>query len=325
MSWRASRANDLLRSANEDGGSSTTRLELFRRAALLADAEGDERTAIEARRAIMNCYLWTNSEVDMIAAFTWLLHSTATSEFSVLWTYKWFVAALTEIAAIRPELVELAIEDLERRYAVAGWSGAAAAQLRLEAAMTMRRRERLPELFEAWQRNESGAGSDCAACRRDKRVQYFSVMEDDERVVTESKPFIEGSLRCAEVPRGTYPLMLLPLLRTRRSAEADEVCRRGMEMLGASERIPTGIGAYLVYLAVRGRFPEGCAILTTWLRRVMLSRNDLRRFDFYRGAALLFRSADTRRPGDHASGSPADLGGIRVRRIVRCRTASRAV
>jgi hypothetical protein len=298
MSWRASRARELLQTAAHNGGhSATARVELLRRAALLADSEGDLDTATRARHAIVDGHVWTNSEIDVIAAFAWLLHSASPVSYERLWMYKWVVAVLTEIVSIQPELIQQAIDDLERRYVLGGLSTAPAAQLRLEAAIAMRRREQLPELYAAWQRNESGAGSDCAACRRDKRVWYFAALGDDKRVVTESKPFVEGSLRCTEVPRGTFPIMLLPLLRTGRTAEADDVCRRGLELLGESERISSGMGTYLVYLALRGRIEDGCAVFATWLRKITLTRSDLSRFGFWRGAALLFHAAEVKRTG----------------------------
>ncbi len=298
MNWRASHASELLRTAERSRQHShATRLELLRRAALLADAEGDTHTAAAARQAIVQGHLETDCVVDLLAAFTWLLHHSTPDAYQLLWTYKWVVGIMAELLAIRAEIVEQAIDDLERRYTLAGLSTAAAVQLRFEVGLVMKRREQLPELFEAWQRNESGAGSDCPACRRDKRVQYFAAIGDDERVVTESQPLLDGTLRCTEIPRLSYPQTLLALLRTRGVAEADEACRRGLALLGDSERVSGNIGVYLAYLGVRGRIGEGGAILTTWLRRVLLTRVDLARYDFYRGAASLFRAAEARRTG----------------------------
>ncbi len=295
MSWRASRASEILNTANARGDQSgTTRLELLRRAALLADAEGDTETAVSARRAITDSHVWMSSEVDMIVAFIWLLHNAPSDSGDDLWTYKWVVATLAELVCIRSELVEQSLEDLERRYKIEGLSTAAAEQLRLEVAMAMRQRDRLPELFDAWQRNEAGSGSDCAACRRDKRVQYFAAIGDDERVVTESKPFLDGSLRCTDVPLITYPRIILSLWRLRRVGEAEKVFRKGAALLDSSERLPCGLGQYFVYLALSNQFEEGCSLLTTWMRRALLTRNDIVRFDFYRGASLLFRSARDR-------------------------------
>lgn len=300
MSWRASRAREILRTANSGHNHSAgTRLQLLHRAALLADEEGDRHTAIDARQSIIHMNMESNSEVDLIAAFTWLLHAEPQerASYTVLWTYKWVAEALAGLLPIRAELVEQAIADLEQAYALAGWSRAAARQLRLEAAITMRQRERLPALFDAWQEDESGTGSDCAACRRHKRVKYFAAMQDDERVVSESEQFLDGTLRCGELPREAFPHVILPLLRLGRVSDADAAYQQGVESLGESEHITRGIGNYLVFLAVRGRIEEGCAILTTWMRSVLHTRNDMTRFGFLRGAALLFRSAEAREEG----------------------------
>lgn len=295
MRWRSSRARELLARANEPGrGDSADTLGLLRRAALMADAEGDMPTAISARRGIVSNAVSMDADLDLVAAFAWLLfrarkHPEELDIGSLMWEYKWIAEHLISLAAVRMEAVDGIIDDLEREYVQRGWSSAAAAQLRVRAAIHMKRRDVLPRRFAAWSKNESGAGSDCAACRRHERVTYFTAAGMDERSLVEASPILRGEMSCANVPRATYPPVVQSLMRLRRFEEALGRCEQGIRAL-RSDHLTVGLGPYLICFAVTRRVEQGLGLITKWMRSALLTRNDINRFEFFRGASLLLRA-----------------------------------
>ena len=294
MKWRASRASEILEFAyqSELGES----LELYRRAALMADAEGDMKSAVSARMSILYDASDLNEDYDMVAAFSWLAKmSKADPDLidpsSLDWTFKWVVEHLFGVVAVPRRSLERLLDEFERRYAQRGLDSAPAAQLRLMQALVMKDKVAIRERYNAWIKNEKGAGSDCDACIRNVRVAAITAMGDFERALTEAKPILDGTMVCGEIPEVTFPHVIECYLRLGKLEEAKSNCKRGIDTLEHADAVTYVVGTYLVCLAITGQIETAFECLQKWFRGANRVRNERIWFEYHRGASLLCRAA----------------------------------
>ena len=288
MRFRAAQANDLIDKAN-NAPAGMERVELYRRAAILADRQGDTDAAYRARCALINSAYDADAPLDQLIAFAYCISVSDRSPdrfdpHDLMWMYKWIVDLLIDFTPVQLELVERMIDDMASRYALNGLGSAACDQLRLVLFIKTGQRDRLEQAYDAWESNRERAGSDCLACQLHAQIMYEIVRGEDELAVNRAEPLIAGTSRCADVPHETFGSLHLPLLRLRRYEEAASLFDRGYDMIRSRQGFVRTVGEHAAFLAIAGQTEKGFELLQTHLREAMASRADLLSITFWRGA-----------------------------------------
>lgn len=262
---------------------------IFERVARRAESFGDLDTAWSARCRILSSSA-SHASPKFETLFLCLAWCLAVSDkdpdrfkpSSVLWQYKWVATAAPKFASVPRDVLERIIDDMDERFAKAGWGRRAGAHKRAELYSLLGEQSRARELVEPWQSIPRDRGSDCLACETTMLVDLLAELRDDERAVREAKPIIRGRLRCATVPHTTFGLLLQPLVRLGRIEEASGLYERGRRLVAAmNEGACMCAGPYLVFGARAGALEDVAALYRTHARAASAMPSDVERLRWF--------------------------------------------
>lgn len=267
---------------------------LLERAAIAAEALNDTDTAWDARCSILAS---TSSLVaprfeTLFMCLAWCL---AMSErdpdrfriSNILWQYKWVVTNAPDYASVPRSVLERLVDDMDHRFQDAGWGRRAGLHKRVQVLIEFGEPERALELSERWRALPRDRGSDCPACEASTFAGLLALLGHDELALREARPIIAGRLACATVPHSTYGLLLLPLVRLGRHAQARELYEKGRRLVAATEEAGvTLVSNYLVYSGYIGDTQNLTAMLRARLPRAVSLHSDGERYAWFGHAAL---------------------------------------
>ena len=170
------------------------------------EADGPPESLAYAYATLVEAYVWGGEVEKAFVPFTRSLrwadehpeHLDETDWHMHFWSFKWMVADLMEYPAVPAEQIERTLEDMARRYAVAGNGTDAVAHQRFVWA-SARGTQDTEEAYQAWVSTPRDEYSQCEACDPgDRAVHLFEtgrtaegirlverVLEDDPRCATE--------------------------------------------------------------------------------------------------------------------------------------------
>lgn len=205
---------------------------------------------------------------------------------SVLWQYKWVATDAPKYASVPRGVLERVIDDMDERFARAGWGRRAGLQKRLELYQLLGEYEKALSLVRPWRSTPRDRGSDCSACEASSLADLLADLGQDGQALSEAAPIIAGRLSCATVPHSTFGSLLLPLVRLGRVEKAAELYDRGRRLVASME---TGavlqISPYLVFAAWSGRTDHAIGILRARLPEAVSVRSDHSRMRWFGHAA----------------------------------------
>lgn len=230
--------------------------------ARLVEAEGPDQALAYALSVLVESYVW-NGEVEkaylpFTRAVRWYdehpEHFDAQDVHALFWSFKWMVGHLADFPSVPAAQIDATLEDMERRYAVAGHGRDAVAFQRFAWARA-RGAADVDALYEEWVRTPRDDFSQCRACDPGDRVVFLVERGDVDEAVRLAEETIAAGETCATEPADMLSTIALVHLDAGRAAAAVSAHRRAVAALADSQSDMAGARGERFELLARGGHP----------------------------------------------------------------------
>jgi tetratricopeptide (TPR) repeat protein len=204
------------------------------------DAAGIDRLKYVTRLLATTAYQYGGEPAKAFVTFSWCLaaydrgEGDPSQDHHLFWYFKWMVNSLTKFPEVPLDRTFGVLDDMERRYRLAGHSMNPVHQYRCSVAQHIGDRETAAEQYRLWCATPRGAMADCVGCEPSSKVAYLAWQERHEDAVALALPVLAGELTCVEQPQGILTGLLIPYLRTGRLAEAADAHRTAYRAIQAN-------------------------------------------------------------------------------------------
>ncbi|MGW3328117.1 tetratricopeptide repeat protein [Streptomyces virginiae] len=262
-----------------------------------AETSGDRALFREALDNLINAYLYSSESSRMLVPFARLLQEydkdpgafSHWDAHSLFWQFKWVATAISDSPGIPLESATGWLDEMERRYRIAGYSERPVREAELWLADAIGEDERAERAFRRWLAAERDDMSDCRACELNSQGQYAVLHGNDAEALELWKPVLDGDLTCAEEPHRLLATSLLPLLRLDRADEARSHHLRGYRMARGNESLLPSVGKHIEFCALTGNESRGLEILAEHAAHVAPLANLDDRLAFHGSILVLLR------------------------------------
>lgn len=262
-----------------------------------AEASGDRALFRAALDNLVGAYLFSAESTKLLVPFARLLQEYdkdpgAFAEWeahSLFWQFKWVATAISDSPGIPLDSAAGWLDEMERRYRMAGYSERPVRESELWLADATGDDERADRAFTRWLAAERDDMSDCHACELNGQGQYAVLRGDDARALELWTPVLAGERTCAEEPHRVLASSLLPLLRLGRADEARSHHLRGYRMARGNESLLPAIAKHIEFCALTGNESRGLEILAEHAAHVGPLANADDQLAFHGGVLVLLR------------------------------------
>ncbi|WP_405439585.1 tetratricopeptide repeat protein [Streptomyces avidinii] len=262
-----------------------------------AETSGDRALFREALDNLINAYLYSAESPKILVPFARLLQEYdkdpgAFSEWeahALFWQFKWVATAISDSPGIPLESATGWLDEMERRYRIAGYSERPVREAEMWLADAIGEDERAERAFRRWLAADRDNMSDCRACELNGQGQYAVLHGNDAESLELWRPVLDGDLTCAEEPHRLLATSLLPLLRLGRADEARSHHLRGYRMARGNESLLPSVGKHIEFCTLTGNEPRGLEILAEHAAHVAPLANLDDRLAFHGGILVLLR------------------------------------
>lgn len=241
-----------------------------------ADAAGDVSFAFSARMNAISDFHHGGDPTRAFLAFSWCL-----SVFdrqpevvgrhharSLLWDFKWIVWALPQFPDIPLDRTMAVLDDMQRRYQLAGHSLHAVHQHRWLVAHHVGDMAVAQESYDRMLTTRRDGMSDCSACVPSAQVRHLTSLGRFEEAITVGEPFTSGG--CSEQPQWMLSELLTPYLRTGRFDKAVEAHREGYRRIRDDRHHLDNLAQHVLFCGLTGNESRGLELVErhlSWLER----------------------------------------------------------
>ncbi|WP_432762269.1 tetratricopeptide repeat protein [Streptomyces sp. NBC_00069] len=262
-----------------------------------AEATGDGALFRKALDNLINAYLWSAESSKMLVPFARLLQEydkdpgsfDRWAAHSLFWQFKWVATALSDSPEIPLESATGWLDEMERRYRIAGYSERPVREAELWLADAIGEDDRAERAYRAWLAADRDSMSDCHACELNGQGAYAVLRGDDAQALEVWQPVLAGERTCAEEPHRLLAHSLLPLLRLGRFDDARSHHLRGYRMARGSESLLPSVGKHIEFCALSGNESRGLEILAEHAAHVGPLVNVDDQMAFHGGILVLLR------------------------------------
>ncbi|MHA7134956.1 hypothetical protein [Oerskovia turbata] len=221
--------------------------------------DGPDEARAFALYILVESYVWGNEVTKAYLPFTQLLrwwdehpeHFDEQDAHSLFWSFKWMVGNLMDFPAIPAAQIERTLDDMERRYALAGNGTNAVAMSRFQWERA-RGTAATPSAYDAWVATPRDDFSQCEACEPGDRAAYlFDVGRFDEGIRL-LEQVLATSPTCATEPGDMLSHLQLAYLETGDADKAAATHRRGLRHLDNGVAMEGPQGRHIQFLARTG-------------------------------------------------------------------------
>ncbi|MCY0935018.1 tetratricopeptide repeat protein [Streptomyces sp. H34-S4] len=262
-----------------------------------AEATGDRPLFRQALDNLINAYLYSSESPKMLVPFARLLQEYdkdpgAFDEWdshSLFWQFKWIASAIGNSPEIPLESAAGWLDEMERRYRIAGYSERPVREAELWLADATGDDERAGRAYARWQAADRDDMSDCHACELNSQGQYAMLRGNDAEALELWQPVLSGERTCAEEPHRVLATSLLPLVRLGRADEARSAHLRGYRLARGKESLLPSVGRHIEFCALTGNESRGLEILAEHAAHVTPLANLSDQLAFHGGILVLLR------------------------------------
>jgi tetratricopeptide (TPR) repeat protein len=261
-----------------------------------AEALGDDVLAFDARMELTECYTHGGEPAKSFATFSRCLaeFDAEPARFdrmrmlTLLWHFKWIVSGLTKFPEVPLVRAYDALDDMERRYREAGEGLQPVYAHRCHIAAHVGDPS-ADDWFIRWRTEPRGTLSDCEGCDPTAQVEFLVSRGRDTTAVELAAPIVAGTLTCTEQPQDILTALLVPYVRTGRTAEAAAAHRRAYRVMRGRAHNVEELAAHLSFCALTGNEARGLEILRAELPLLDRAPSPRAEMAFAASAALLLR------------------------------------
>ncbi|MFD9302690.1 tetratricopeptide repeat protein [Streptomyces sp. NPDC060048] len=234
-----------------------------------AEACGDSGLFRQTLLNQIDAYEYSSERTRMVVPFARLLQEydrdpgafDSGQAHSLFWRFKWVSGQLVSSPEIPLASVTGWLQDMERRYRLAGYSERAVRQSEFYLADATGDDERAERAVSRWQSADRDTMSDCHACETNSQGWFWAGRGDDAKAVDIWEPVLTGKQSCLEEPHRVLARSLLPLLRLGRADEARAHHLRGYRLARGNQSLLRSIGEHIEFCALTGNEARGLEIL----------------------------------------------------------------
>jgi hypothetical protein len=260
-----------------------------------ADAAGRTEFAYRARMRAFDQMHYAGEYARAFMTFSWLLATFdrhpevagASDEHTLLWRFKWIIWQLSQFSGISLEKSLALLDDMERRYRAGNHSLHAVHQHRAVVALHLGDLDAAGQAFEQMATARRDGLSDCRACVPTSQVAYLVARGDFEEAVRVGAPFTGGG--CTEQPHQILSYLLLPYLRTGRTAEAIEGHKKAYARIRDSRHHLELIALNVQFCGLTGNQAYGLGIVERHLPWLDRPASPSAAMEFAAASALVLR------------------------------------
>ncbi|GIG40233.1 hypothetical protein [Cellulomonas phragmiteti] len=228
----------------------------------LVEAEGPDRARAFALLVLVESLVWSGEVQRAYLPFTQAVrwydqHPEHLDDMDVqglFWSFKWMVGHLADFPDVPAAQIDATLDDMERRYAVAGLGRDAVAYERFSWA----RRRGAPDtdaLFEEWVRTPRDDYSQCEVCDPGDRASYLAQRGDVDGAVRLIQQTLETGATCATEPADMLANLAVLHLDAGRADAAVATHRRAVAALADAQSDMAGARGLRFVLLARGGQP----------------------------------------------------------------------
>ncbi|WP_194907553.1 tetratricopeptide repeat protein [Catenulispora rubra] len=286
--------------ANEDEPPGRARS--VRAEALLAAADklGDPETQICALHTVIEAYERGGESFRSPVLFSRLLRlwdrhgktlrDASRLEYETHWVFKWMTADLLSVPEVPLATVHGFVDEMERRYRLAGYGMRAVYAQRFRIAQHLGDVAEADTHFGRWLAAERDQMSDCRACEHLSQGMWRAERGDDLAALRLWRPTIDNETACLDEPSSTLAASLKPLLRLGRYDEARANHLRGYRLLQGHVELRSAFGRHIEFCVLSGNDERALEILTENRRLFDPPYEPSDYLEFLSCAALLLRA-----------------------------------
>ncbi|MFD7625150.1 tetratricopeptide repeat protein [Streptomyces sp. NPDC059851] len=276
-----------------------------------AEALGDAALFRDALDNLVRAYLWSSESSKMLVPFARLLQEydkdpgsfDQRDTHSLFWKFKWAASAISDSPEIPLESAQGWLDEMERRYRIAGYSERPVRKAEMWLARNTGDDERADRAHAAWLTADRDTMSDCHACELNSQGNYTALRGDDAQALEHWRPVLEGERTCAEEPHRVLAGSLLPLLRLGRLDEARTHHLRGYRLARGNESLLPSIAKHIEFCALSGNESRGLEILAEHTAHLGPLANVNDQLSFHGGILVLLRRLKELGHGDGPAAS----------------------
>lgn len=232
------------------------------------EAEGPDAARAYALFVLVESYVWGGEVTKAYLPFTKMLrwwdehpeHFDAEDTHSLFWSFKWMVGHLMEFPDVPAAQIERTLDDMARRYALAGNGTNAVALERFEWA-----RERgatdVEDAYRAWVATPRDDYSQCEACEPGDRAAYLFETGRHDEGVRLLEGVLQGSPSCATEPGDMLSHLQLAYVEVGDAEAAARTHRRGLRHLDTGVTMTGPKGRHVEFLARTGNASRALRML----------------------------------------------------------------
>lgn len=308
------------------------KLAVLEQAVALADAQKAVSLGVNARFDLIETIMVIGQAERGIQAFDWCLARydedkdalDAWQVYDLFWIYKWVLVSARQNPQTSYAHVQALHDDLEKRYYKAGNSPSTAQCYLMLWAMHRGDVEAAARAFSLWQSHPRDNLSDCLACEINHHVMFEILRGNYETALEVAAPLLAGEHSCNIVPRRTYAVLLVPLMKLGRWQQAAEFFEKGWQLEQAEDadaRLLDFVAYYLFYLVMVGDYAQALELFQDDVARALSTPDLLDKYEFYVASYALFASLERNNahniddigldlPKNHALYQPANIYSI---------------
>ncbi len=232
------------------------------------EAEGPDAARAYALFVLVESYVWGGEVTKAYLPFTKMLrwwdehpeHFDAEDTHSLFWSFKWMVGHLMEFPDVPAAQIERTLDDMARRYALAGNGTNAVALERFEWA-----RERggadVEDAYRAWVATPRDDYSQCEACEPGDRAAYLFETGRHDEGIRLLEGVLQGSPSCATEPGDMLSHLQLAYVEVGDAEAAARTHRRGLRHLDTGVTMTGPKGRHVEFLARTGNASRALRLL----------------------------------------------------------------
>lgn len=271
------------------------RLLELERIAVLADAAGDDRSAVDARFALIETALPRGERWRLVEPVRRCLavldrrpELFSEAEAELLTRYqRYAIEALLGTPRVGLDQAR-AVDDLARRI---GADAEAVAELRCRIADHLGDEPTAREWYGRWAVAEPGPAGGCPGCAPARRADLLAGWGDWAAALDELRDVLDGAVECTDQPERALTAALLPWLRQGEVEQAGAAHVRAYRR-HRGERAAFGhLATHLRFCALAGHPGRGLDILAEQLPRLDRPYDDLSAMEFAAAGALVCQLA----------------------------------
>lgn len=207
----------------------------------------------------------------------------------LLWQFKWIMNDMRKFPEIPLSRAMDALDDMERRYRIAGGTLHAVHAQRCLNAWHLGEEDETRAWLRRWETTPRDDLADCEACDLSGRAYVLSGLGRDAEAVEAAGPVLAGEITCSSQPQGVLCTLLLPYVRAGRLEEAAAAHRRAYRIVQGKSSYLDHFGDHLEFLALTGNHARGLEILQRELPLLGRAPSPASAQRFMSGAALVLR------------------------------------